>query len=155
MNRMTDGSLKLEYEDILHYLKNRPPLLMIDSAVVKPGCSAFSNKYLRQDDWYFPCHFPGNPMMPGVLQLESVFQTAALAIKTLQGNQEKTTNISRIKYASYFKPILPEMFITIMAEVQRYHRGVALMKGEICSEDVQHFSTEFILAIPEDMVLIQ
>ena len=87
MNRMTDGSLKLEYEDILHYLKNRPPLLMIDSAVVKPGCSAFSNNYLRQDDWYFPCHFPGNPMMPGVLQLESVFQTAALARETKKKQQ--------------------------------------------------------------------
>lgn len=56
--------------EIKQYIKNREPLLMLDSADIKVGEFVKAYKYLNADEWYFACHYPDEPMMPGVLQLE-------------------------------------------------------------------------------------
>lgn len=147
--------LKLDTEGICVYIKNRPPLLMIDSAEVVPGKSSIAVKQLKPDEWYFACHFPGNPIMPGVLQLETLFQTSALAMKTIKGNKDKTSNISRILGASFFKPILPGYKLRIITEVGDYRHGITKVKGRILHDEEIMCSAEFILAIPEDMVLAE
>ena len=96
MIKTDSGELLLDENDISLYLKNRPPFLFIDSARANPGVSSIMEKNISEQEWFFPCHFPGNPMMPGVLQLETMFQTAAMAIKTIEGYRDKTTNIAQI-----------------------------------------------------------
>ena len=154
MKTNSDGSIHLEKEDILHHIKNRPPIFMLDSADVVPGISSISSKYLKEDEWYFACHFPGDPKMPGVLQLETMFQTSALAIKTLSGNREKTTNIARIKDVVYNDSILPGMTIDVKTQVLSYKRGVAKIDGQIAVDGKIMCSAEYVLSIPEDMVFI-
>lgn len=154
MKKNSDGSLHLEKEDILNHIKNRPPLFMLDFADVVPGISSISSKYLKEDEWYFVCHFPGDPKMPGVLQLETLFQTSALAIKTLPGNREKTSNIARIKDVVYNDSILPGMTIDVKTQIQSYKRGVAKVNGRIEVEGKIMCSAEYVLSIPEDMVFI-
>lgn len=148
-------NIELNYNDILFYLKNRPPLLMVDSAVVVPGKSAVSEKYLKADEWYFECHFPGMPIMPGVLQLETIFQTAALAVKTMEGNAEKTSNISKLKNVSFRRSILPEQKIIVSTSIDGYKRGVANGIGTIICEGQEACKAEFILAVPEDMSIMR
>ena len=92
MKQIETGELWLNEEDVYAFLKNRPPLLMLHSAKVFPGKSSVMERELKVDEWFFGCHFPGNPMMPGVLQLETMFQTAAMAIKTLENYRDKTSN---------------------------------------------------------------
>ena len=73
------NSLRLEKKEILEYQANRDPYLMIDVAEeVIPGVSAKGYKNLTKDDWFFKCHFEGDPNMPGLLQIESLVQMAAL-----------------------------------------------------------------------------
>lgn len=148
-------NMELNYNDILFYLKNRPPLLMIDSAVVIPGKSAVSEKYLKADEWYFECHFPGMPIMPGVLQLETIFQTAALAVKTMEGNAEKTSNISKVKNVSFRRSILPERKIIVNTSIDCYKRGIANGIGTIICEGQVVCEAEFVLAVPEDMLIMR
>lgn len=157
MNASGETVLNLSEEDILSYIKNRPPMLMIDNAVVKPGRSSRSKRVFKEDEWFFKCHFPGNPLVPGVLQLEAMFNTAALAIKTLDGLKDKTSNISRIKNVSFNAPILPSDEIVISAEVvKEYRHGIAFFHAEISrvSDDAVLAKADFVLSIPDDMNII-
>ena len=85
MNKIT-----LDFEGILEYQKNRFPYLMIDVATeIIPGKSAKGFKNLTSNDWFFDCHFEGDPNMPGMLQAEALVQMSALSVLTLPGNKGK------------------------------------------------------------------
>jgi len=88
-------SLKLDLDGLYEYQQNRPPYLMIDAAdEVIPGVSARGYKKLSQKDWWFEVHWPGNPNMPGMLQIEALVQLGALTVLTLPGNKGKVVYLS-------------------------------------------------------------
>ena len=79
--------MKLNKKEILEYQQNRPPYLMIDFAEeVIPGKSARGYKDLTEGEWFFKVHWPGDPNMPGFLQIEALVQMCALSILILPGN---------------------------------------------------------------------
>jgi 3-hydroxyacyl-[acyl-carrier-protein] dehydratase len=72
--------VKLSNEQILRLLPHRPPFLLVDEVVAgEPGVSCTAVRTLHADDWWFAGHFPGNPVMPGVLIVEALAQTATIA----------------------------------------------------------------------------
>ena len=82
--------LVLDKNQILDYQQNRDPYLMIDYASeVIPGESAKGYKNLIKDEWFFKVHWPKDPNMPGMLQIEAMVQLSALSILTLPGNKGK------------------------------------------------------------------
>ena len=83
-------AIQLNHSEILEYQKNRFPYLMIDMATeVIPGESAKGFKNLTSNDWFFECHFEGDPNMPGMLQVEALVQMSALSVLTLPENKGK------------------------------------------------------------------
>ena len=155
MEKLDNELLYLSQQDIFEYLKNRPPLLMIEDAYVKPGEYAYSERVLDEDEWFFKCHFPGDPMMPGVLQLESMFNTAALPIKVLDGNKEKTTNISDVKNVRYRRHIRPGDKIRIEVKLNKHRRGLAFMEGRITSENEMCCEAEFVLVTLDEVLGVE
>ena len=74
----------LNKEEIKKIIPQREPFLMIDEVeTFEPGQSAVAFKYVNEEEWYFKGHFPGNPIMPGVLIAESLAQTGAVAILSI------------------------------------------------------------------------
>lgn len=72
--------MKLDRDQILALLPHRPPFLLVDEALeLEPGVRCLARRELRADDFWFTGHFPGNPVMPGVLIVEALAQTATLA----------------------------------------------------------------------------
>ena len=82
--------LKLGKEGIYEYQQNREPYLMIDEATeIVPGISSKGYKDFKNDEWFFKVHWKNDPNVPGMLQIESLVQMAALSILSLPGNKGK------------------------------------------------------------------
>ena len=100
--------MKLNKQEILEYQQNRPPYLMIDFAdEVVPGKSAKGYKDLKEDEWFFKVHWPKDPNMPGMLQVESLVQMCALSILTLSGNKGKIMYLVSVNNVRFIKKIVP------------------------------------------------
>ena len=95
-------TLRLDLIGLHEYQQNRHPYLLVDAAdEVVPGVRAKGHKDLTENDWFFPVHFPGNPMMPAMLQMEAMVQLGALMVTTLPGNKGRVvylTSANNLKF---------------------------------------------------------
>lgn len=134
---------EINLEQIMRILPHRPPMLMVDRLIdVIPGESAVGIKKTSEDDWYFKGHFPKKAVMPGVMIIEALAQTAAtLAMHSLNlYDEEKLVYFLGIDEARFRKMVFPGDVLHL--EVFRTHRrgnvwrfkGVAKVNGEVVAE---------------------
>lgn len=98
----------LNKEEIKKIIPQREPFLMIDKVEeYTPGDSAIAYKYVDQNEYYFKGHFPGNPIMPGVLIVESLAQTGAVAILSMEENKGKNALFGGIDKMRFKKTVVP------------------------------------------------
>lgn len=98
----------LNKEEIKKIIPQRDPFLMIDEVeeyVAGESCTAYKN--VSEDEYYFKGHFPGNPIMPGVLIVESLAQTGAVAILSMEENQGKNALFGGIDKLRFKKQVVP------------------------------------------------
>ena len=98
----------LNKEEIEKIIPQRDPFLMIDEVEeYVPGESAIAYKYVNEKEWYFKGHFPGNPIMPGVLITEALAQTGAVAILSMEENKGKNALFGGIDKLKFKKMVVP------------------------------------------------
>ena len=98
----------LNKEEIKQIIPQRDPFLMIDEVKeFVPGESAVAYKNVDESEWYFKGHFPGNPIMPGVLIVESLAQTGAVAILSMEENKGKNALFGGIDKMKFKKMVVP------------------------------------------------
>lgn len=98
----------LDKEEIKKIIPQREPFLMIDEVEeYTPGESTTAYKYVSEDEWYFKGHFPGNPIMPGVLIAESLAQAGAVAILSMEENKGKNALFGGIDKMKFKKMVVP------------------------------------------------
>ena len=98
----------LSKEQIKQIIPQREPFLMIDEVEdFIPGESATAYKYVNEEEYYFKGHFPGNPIMPGVLIVESLAQTGAVAILSMEENKGKNALFGGIGKLRFKKQVVP------------------------------------------------
>ena len=141
--------MKLSKKEIFAYQQNRPPYLMIDFVnEVIPGKSASGYKDLKEDEWFFKVHWPEDPNMPGMLQIESLVQMCALSLLTLPGNKGKIVYLISADKIKLKKKVIPNDRLLIETKVNSYNRGIAKCQGK---GEVNHklvCSAEFTVVMP-------
>ena len=132
----------IEIGEILRRLPHRYPFLLIDRAVdYIPNKSIRGIKNVTINEPFFPGHFPGAPVMPGVLQIEALAQVGAiLALREFENRDEKIPFFSGIEKAKFRRPVVPGdtlilevTALRIGSRVQKM-RGVATVDGNITAE---------------------
>tara|TARA_B100000686_G_C16740765_1_gene946456 strand:+ start:968 stop:1438 length:471 start_codon:yes stop_codon:yes gene_type:complete len=141
--------IQLDLNGIHEYQQNRYPYLLIDFAEeIIPGKSAKGYKDLSLDDWWFEVHFPGDPNMPGALQIEAMVQLGALMVTTLPGNKGKVVYLSSANNLRLKKKVLPGDRFNINTELLSWKRGVGKAIGSGYVNNREVCSIDFIIVMP-------
>lgn len=107
-------------QEIMEILPHRHPFLLIDTIEeLEPGKRAVGKKCVTFSEPYFAGHFPGNPMMPGVLIIEALAQTGAAAILSLPENRGKTAYFAGIDKAKFKQMVRPGEVLTLETQIIR------------------------------------
>lgn len=149
MSKVEDKAAKDGVIDIVEIMKKIPhryPMLLIDrviDVVRAESCTGIKNVSVNEP--FFQGHFPGHPIMPGVLIIEAMAQTAAtLVVDSLDGVDAATHIVyfMTIENARFRKPVVPgdQLHIKVKKERQRGHvwkfRGEAYVGDALCAEAV-------------------
>ena len=144
--------MKLNKEQILKYQQNRPPYLMIDFAEeVIPGKSAKGYKDFKEDEWFFKVHWPRDPNVPGMLQIEALVQMSALSILSLPDNKGKVMYLTSANNIKFIKKIIPNKRLYIETKIKSFKRGLAICEGSGFIEKQMACKAEFNLILPEEI----
>ena len=144
--------LTLNKKQICEFQQNRDPYLMIDFATeVIPGKSAKGYKDLSNNEWFFKVHWPNDPNMPGMLQIEALVQMSALSILSLPGNKGKIMYLTSTDKTKFLKKIIPNSRLIIETHVKKYTRGIASIDGKWFINDQLACKSEFNLILPEEI----
>ena len=131
--------LKLSKEDIINLLPHREPMLLIDElSEIDKLSSATALVKVRKDSFFVQGHFPQNPVMPGVLIVESFGQAAAaLTAHGLDKStyENKLVFLMGVEKARFRNPVIPDCDLVLKIEAIRSHGRVWKYKGEAFVDD--------------------
>lgn len=145
-------TLELDRKMIHDYQQNRDPYLMIDHATeIRPGLSAKGYKDFKNNEWFFKVHWKNDPNVPGMLQIESLVQMAALAILSLPGNKGKVVYLTSATNLKFIKKITPDSRLNIHTKIKSFKRGVALCEGKGMIGENLACKAEFSLILPDEI----
>ena len=141
--------MRLDTKEIHEYQQNRYPYLLIDVAEeVVPGVSAIGYKNLSINDWFFDCHFPGDPNMPGMLQIEAIVQLSALAILTMEGNKGKVAYLTSARNLKWSRKVVPGDRFDMNTKLISFKRGIGSFTGAGSVEGDIACKANFTLILP-------
>ena len=142
----------LDKQGIYEYQQNREPYLLIDYASeIIPGVSAKGYKDLKNDEWFFKVHWPSDPNMPGMLQIEALVQMCALSILSLTGNKGKVVYLTSANNIKFIKKITPNSRLYIETKIKSFKRGLAICEGVGLVEKNLVCKAEFNLILPDEI----
>jgi 3-hydroxyacyl-[acyl-carrier-protein] dehydratase len=120
----------LNRAEIEAILPHREPFLLIDEVVaLEPGAKVVARKRVRADEWYLAGHFPGNPIMPGVLMVEALAQTGAIAVLSEEANRGKLVLFAGIDDLRFKRIVRPGDELELECELERMRGPVGRGKA--------------------------
>jgi 3-hydroxyacyl-[acyl-carrier-protein] dehydratase len=122
-------------------IPHRPPFLLVDEILeLEPGKRVVGRREVRADDWWFAGHFPGRPVMPGVLTIEAIAQAGAVAVLADAANTGKVPFFAGIDDCRFKRVVEPGDVLTLECEFTRVRgplakgQGRALVGEEVAAE---------------------
>lgn len=139
-------ALPLEAADIMRIIPHRYPFLLIDRVVeLEPGHRVVAMKAVTANEPQFTGHFPERPIMPGVLMVEALAQTGAVAVLSLPQHRGKLALFAGIDECRFRRTVLPgdtlrlEITLEKLGRAFGRGRGVASVDGEVAVEATLSF----------------
>lgn len=130
----------LGYNDILRVISARPPLLMVDRIeLAEDGSSAKATKCVSMDEKFFQGHFPGGPIMPGVLQIAAMYQTACALIRKeyLDEADARSPRLCSLRRIKFRKPVFPGDLLNVEVTITPSETGFEVKaQGQVDGQTV-------------------
>ena len=140
---MSGGNSMLDINEIMKILPHRYPFLLVDKILeIEPGKSIVGIKNVSVNEPFFPGHFPGHPVMPGVLIIEAMAQVACILaiLSSDESVRSKVTYFASIDKARFRKPVVPGDQLRFEIEATGCKRGIwifsakAFVDGKLVAE---------------------
>lgn len=132
------------HDHIEQTLPHRFPFLLVDKIIELTSTKIVGVKNVTFNEWFFQGHFPSNPIMPGVLQIEALAQTGGILCINLMGDGKYDTYFLKIDQCKFKQKVVPgDTMILKMELVSPIRRGICEMKGTVYVGD--KVATEAIL----------
>lgn len=120
----------LTTKQIMEIIPHRQPFLLIDTVEeLEPGVRAVAKKCVSYNEPYFGGHFPDEPVMPGVLIIEALAQTGAVAILCMEENHGKTAYFAGINSAKFKQKVVPGDVLTLETEIIKQKGPIGVGKA--------------------------
>jgi len=149
LEQMAQGGA-LDAMQVMQILPHRYPFLMVDKVVKIDGNKITAIKNITHNEPYFQGHFPGHPIMPGVLQLEAMAQVAGILMLRQAANAGQLAYFMAAESVKWRKPVLPGDVLIIEVELTKSRGKIGKAKGvcKVGNETVSEAEVTFMLHGP-------
>ncbi len=142
------ADLLMNKEQVMAVIPHRDPMLLIDSVIsMEEGKSICASFYLDPELPFFKGHFPGDPVMPGVLTVESMAQASDVLLMSLERYAGKIPLFIGIDGVKFRQKILPGDTITIKSEIQKENPRSAIITCAASVYKGDELTTEGLLSV--------
>jgi 3-hydroxyacyl-[acyl-carrier-protein] dehydratase len=133
--------------DIERLIPHRPPFLFVDRVVEHSKTTIRTAKQFHPDESFFSGHYPGDPLVPGVILCEAVFQSGAILVARMVGGVESGTPVlTRIKNVKFKHIVRPGDQLDIQVELVERLKDAFFLKGSALVKDTRVVQLEFACA---------
>lgn len=139
----------LNIEQIMEIIPHRPPFLLIDRVeAMEPGVSITAIKNVTMNEPFFTGHFPGKPVMPGVLIVEAMAQAGAVAILSLEDYKGKIALFGAMDKVKFRRQVVPGDVLRFEVSILKLKKNAGIGKGIAYVGDKKAAEGEFTFLIP-------
>ena len=139
----------INLEEIKKLIPHRDPFLFVDKCtILDPGKKGLSERYFSEDEYFFKGHFPNNPIVPGVIIVEAMAQTAGIVVShQFRDIKDKSVLFMSVNKAKFRRPILPNQNIQFEVSFINNVKDVYKFQGTAFFENTRVAETEFTAMI--------
>ena len=139
----------INQEEIKDLIPHRTPFLFVDKCqIIETGKKGISERYFSEKEYFFQGHFPNNPIVPGVIIVEAMAQTAGIVVShQFKDEKDKSVLFMSVNKARFRKPILPNQNIRFEVNFLNKVRDVYKFQGTAFYENIRVADTEFTAMI--------
>jgi 3-hydroxyacyl-[acyl-carrier-protein] dehydratase len=140
--------MELDINEIMQILPHRPPMLLVDRIIeIEPFKSAVGIKNVTMNEPFFGGHFPGHPIMPGVLILEAMAQVGGVAMLYPEEHRGKIALFGGMENVKFKYPVIPGDTLVTKAHIVRTRGDFGLLHADGYVKDKLVASADFKFAL--------